>query len=321
MKANTAHPPVGIVSAGSYLPGEPVDLVPWAAGQDVAPELVTGLVQNGCRYFHQAAGESDVVLIESAIERMRAPEGWRRRVRYVVHAHTQAFSMPAPPSSILAELCRRHGFTPALAFSVSQLACASAISAIDAAANCLRADDSAEYAVVVTSDRVFGNARHRIRGNTCIQSDGASAILLGREGLRGYFGIPSFRNFTQLYEGPSTALRAATMAHFLGRHTVAHLREHERVSGLPVLWVDEILPTNADRPAWEEAIRTLRLPPGKVFFDNIPTRGHACCADLAVNLLDRGFAQLDAGRSLLAAGTSNIGAFAAINIFPAPQVH
>jgi 3-oxoacyl-[acyl-carrier-protein] synthase III len=309
--------PVGICAAAYHLPGDPVDLVPWAQQQQVPPRLIESLLANGCRCFHAAPACTDAAFAASAIDRLDAPPGWQRGVRYLVHAHTQAFSMAAPPASILAELCARYGFEPALAFSVGHLACASVLSAVDCAARLLADDADAEYALVVTSDRVFGEARYRIQGQTSVQSDGASALLLGRSGLRCRLGQASFKNFTQLHPGPSTPALAITMARFLWRHMAALLREHEVAAGLPLRAYDEILPANADLSDWARVVAELDLPDGQVYVDNIGHKGHACCADLAVNLVDRGFERLAAGGLLLAFGQSNVGAFAAQTLWPA----
>lgn len=309
--------PVGVRAAAYVLPGEPLDLVPWAGAEGVAPRLVDSLLAAGCRHFHALEGGSDADFIGRAIEQLDAPAGWQNGVRYLVHAHTQAFSMPAPPSSLLTELAQRHGLRPALAFSVGQLACASVIAAVDMAAQLLSQDPAAAYALVVTSDRVFGNANYRIQGSTSVQSDGASALLLGREALRCRLGRASFRQFTALHEGPSTPALALTMARTLWRHTAALLRQHEVDAGLPLAAYEEILPANADLADWHRAAAELGLRPGQVYLDNIGARGHACCADLAVNLVDRGLPLLAAGSApLLAFGQSNVGAFAALTLWP-----
>jgi hypothetical protein len=311
---------VGIVAAAFELPGSPHSVADWAHAQGVAPRLIESLLSHGCRQFHQLPGGSDADFIDAALARLEVPPGWTRGVRYLVHAHTQAFSMPAPPSSLLAEVAQRHGLRPTLAFSVGQLACASAIVAVDLAARLLRDDVDAEYALVVTSDRVFGDARYRIQGRTSVQSDGASAILLGRHGVRCLLGPASVRHFPALHAGPCTPALAWTMARQLWRHTAQLLREHEARTGTPLAAYAEILPANADRADWLKVQAELGLLPGQVFLDNVGRRGHACCADLAVNLVDRGFAQLAEGDGpLLAFGQSNVGAFAAMTLWPAPE--
>ncbi|MCW5667467.1 MAG: hypothetical protein KIT35_26835 [Piscinibacter sp.] len=312
---------IGIVAAAFELPGAPRDVEAWAQAEGVSPRLVDSLLAHGCRQFHELDGGSDADFIDAALARLDAPPGWARDVRYLVHAHTQAFSMPAPPSSLLAELAQRHGLRPALAFSVGQLACASAIVAVDLAARLLREDPQARYALVVTSDRVFGDARYRIQGRTSVQSDGASALLLGREGLRCRLGAASVRQFAALHAGPCTPALALAMARQLWRHTAALLREHEAAGGVPLAAYREILPANADRADWLKVQDELNLAPGQVFLDNVGRRGHACCADLAVNLVDRGFALL-AGQPapLLAFGQSNVGAFSALTLWPAGEL-
>lgn len=307
---------IGIASAAAFLPGAAIEIDQWAVEQKVPLKDIDNLKKNGCRLFYAANGESDVDLIENALENLDAPPNWQAKVGYLIHAHTQPFSIPAPPGSVLTTLCHRWNLRPSLAYSISHLACASVISAVDSAVKCLQNDRSNKTALIVTSDRVFGGAPYRLRGASCIQSDGASAILIGRDDLKCILGHFSFKSYTQLHEGPSTPILAAMMGHFLGRHTVGHLEAHVAESNIPLTAIDEILPTNADMEAWEEASAALNLSRNQIFYDNIGLKGHACCADLAMNLADRGFTQLQLGRKLLAVGTSNIGAFASINLLP-----
>ena len=308
--------PIGICAAAYSLPGDPIDFVPWAHGEDVAPRLIDSLLSHGFRYFHAAPVCSDADFIASAIDKLDAPPGWTRGVRYLVHAHTEAFSMPAPPVSILAELSKRYGFEPTMAFSVTHLACASVISALDCAAQLLARDPDAEYALVVTSDRVFGDAKYRIWAQNCLQSDGASAMLLSREGLRCRLGLASFKHFTQLHAGPSTPALAFMVARDLRHHLTVLLREHEAAAAVPLSDYDQILPFNSDRGDWMRAATALGLAEGTVYLDNVTARAHACCADFAVNLVDRGFERLAAGGVQLVFAHSNVGAYAALTLWP-----
>lgn len=308
---------IGIGAVAYHLPGPPVDVLPWAQGENVAPELIERLLANGCRYFHEGPEHSDAELIAAAIDSLQmADANWLAGVRYLVHAHTEAFSMPAPPDSILTELVQRYDLRVSLAFSVGQIACASVISAIDTAARLLAGDAHAEYALVVTADRVFGNARHRIRQDAGIQSDGASAIVLAKQRLRCRLGPASFRNFARLHDGPTTPANIAAIGRYTWLHTKMLFQQHSAASGLPLAGYGQILPINADRQYWVQIARALQLPESRFFLDNIRERGHACCADLAVNLVDRGLALIDRGEPVLACGQSNVGAYAALCLWP-----
>jgi hypothetical protein len=63
-------------------------------------------------------------------------------------------------------------------------------------------------------------------------------------------------------------------------------------------------------------MRALDLPIERIFLDNIRLRGHACCADLAINLVDRGLPLLSAGGTIVFCGQSNIGSHAALTLLP-----
>lgn len=313
-----SHSGIGIVGAAFELPGPAIDVFAWGPGQSVSPKLLAELQENNCQYFHDGSDRSDLDLVAAAVERL--PDAARAlvpRVRYLIHAHTQAFSLPAPPESVLSGVMRLYDLPEdVLCFAVQHVACAGAITALDQAARLLAADNAAEAALVVTSDRVFGDARHRIRQNAGIQSDGASAILLGRDNLSCRLGQVTVRHFAQLHEGPSTAANSAMIARHTWLQCKLLLNEHARAAGLDLCAVDEIMPINADRAYWEMMMRALDLPIERIFLDNIRLRGHACCADFAINLVDRGLSLLSAGGVVVFCGQSNIGSHAALTLLP-----
>lgn len=310
-------PPIGIVDASYALPGQAVDIVDWAAEQQVAPGLLERLLANGCRYFHIGTDRSDADLIGEAITHLRGGEtDWLADVRYLIHAHTEAFSMPPPPVSVLGQLCDRFDLRLDLSFSVGHVACAAVINAVDWARRLLDRDPSARYALVVTADRVFGEAKHRIRQDAGIQSDGGSAILVGRESLRARIGTVSVKNFARLHEGPNNPQNVAAISRYTWLHTKQLFQAHEADSGIPLHAHGAVLPINADREYWLQIAKAVALREDKLFLDNIALRGHACCADFAVNLVDRGFELLDGGDPVLLCGQSNVGAYAAMTLLP-----
>lgn len=315
---------IGIAAVAYHLPGPRKDLVDWAAEHEVSESRLQSLLANGCRYFYDGPEHSDVDLIVNAIERLNPSDAnWLKGVRYLVHAHTEAFSMPAPPSSIITELATCFKLQLTLGFSICQLACASAIHAIDRAAKLLQSDPEASYALVVTADRVFG-ASHRLRQMSGIQSDGGSAILLAKEDSASAvlcrLGTTSFRNFARLYDGPTTSVNVATIGRYTWLHTKQLLQRHSELSGLSLNQVGRFLPINADRDYWMMIARSLSLPSERFFLENIGERGHACCADFAVNLVDAGLQHLKLGEVVVACAQSNVGAYAAQTLLPVQGV-
>jgi|GEM_PF-1136426 len=308
---------VGILSAGFCLPGDPVDISDWAPRHGVQPELVERLLANGCRYFHIGCDKSDAALIGNALDTLfnETPID-PAKIGYLLHAHSQNFSVPAPPSSILMEIAGRYSLSPKLSFSVSHLACASVINAIMWASELLATDDHAEYALVVTADRVFGNAKHRIRQDAGIQSDGASAILLSKKEFRCRLGRFGIKNFARLHEGPCSPTMAAAIARYTWLHTKQLLNEMHADDDFQLDDYGAILPINADGAYWRYIAKGMALPDSKFYLANIGRRGHACCADFAVNLVDYGFSLIDKGMPVLSCGQSNVGAHAALALLP-----
>lgn len=308
---------IGIAAAAYHLPGNPIDVTDWGPQQGATPELIASLVSNGCRHFFSGPDISDADSIAASIDKLSidAPE-WQKEVRYLVHAHTQNFSMPAPPSSILTELAARYALELKLCFSVAHLACASIINGISLAAKLLQNDPEARYALIVSSDRTFGGSKYRLRPPGCIQSDGSSAILLSKEKMRCRLGHATMRNFAKLHEGPSNPATIAATSRLTCFHSMQLLRDHSEETGISLEDYAQILPVNADKHYWLKIAEGLHLDESHFFFDNIPKLGHANCADLAINLIDRGFALLDQGRFVVAFGQSNVGAHAALTLVP-----
>jgi 3-oxoacyl-[acyl-carrier-protein] synthase III len=312
--------PVGIADAAYHLPGPALEVRRWAAEHNAEPHLAEELVAHGCSHFHASSDDSDEALIAACIDQILARRGgWLPQVRYLVHAHTQNFSAPPAPASLLNTLCARYGMQPTLSFSVGQVACSAVINALAWAARLLAADPDAEHALVVTSDRVFGGPRYRLRAPATIQSDGASAILLGRDDVQCLLGRCDLFYAPEMHEGPSTPANVTRIARLTWLHTKQMLQRHSEATGVVLADYAQILPVNADRYYWAQIARGLRLPESHFYLDNIARRGHACCADFAVNLVDHGFGLLGAGRDVLMCGQSNLGAHAALTLHPAPR--
>lgn len=308
---------IGIAAAAYHLPGNPIDVTEWGPQAGATPELIATLLSNDCRYFFDDPATSDVDSIAASIDKLTVDDpDWQSHVRYLVHAHTQNFSMPGPPSSILTGLAARYTLNLKLCFSVAHLACASMINGISLAAQLLQKDPEARYALIVSSDRTFGGATYRLRPPGCIQSDGSSAIVLSKEKMRCRLGHATMRNYAQLHEGPGNPATIAATARLTCFHSMQLLQAHSQETGIALKDYGQILPVNADKHYWVKIATGLQLDESHFFFDNIPKLGHANCADLAINLIDRGFPLLEQGKSVVAFGQSNVGAHAALTLIP-----
>lgn len=321
MHDRSADAVLGIVDVAYHLPGEAVDIAEYGARHAVAPDLVERLIGNHVRHFHDGSDCSDGQLIGHAVDALcdRRGRDWLPDVAYLIHARTQPFSAPAAPMSVVNELVARFGMAPRLAFGVEQLACAGVVRAIDWACRLLRDDPQARYALVVTSDRVFGGPEWRIRQDAGVQTDGGSAILIGREDLRCAIGTISYKTFPGLHEGPSNPENCAAIARYSWHQTKHAFVEHAQAAGGSVDDVAMYMPVNADHHYWGLIADAMRVPAERFFLDNITNRGHACCNDLALNLVDGGLPVIARGGTVVYCGQSNLGIYANISFLPVAQ--
>ncbi len=303
----------GIVDAAFHLPGPAQDIEAWAERVGVERALVERLLANGCRHFHVADSEDDAELCAAATRMLLERHDLDpARVPYVVHAHTQSYSVPPAPQSLLAQVARRCGLRPRLAMSVGELACGGIVKALEIALDLLEADPAAGHALVLSSDRVFGGPRHRIRQEAGIQSDGGAAILLGRQRLRARVLDIRVRHWPGLALGPQASPKARLMGALPWAHTRRLWLEMASRAGVAPSALGRVFPTNADGPYWRELAHGMGLKPGTLFLDNMRRRGHSCCSDLAINLADAVFDELAAGRRALCFSQSNVGAYGAL---------
>lgn len=309
---------VGIVGATQYLPGQPQDISRWSSGEGLGLALVDTLTANGCRQFHIAGpDEDDLSIVLAAYTELKRNEIFDpSAIAIVAHAHTQAYSVPPAPHSIVADFVNAEGLKAALSFSVSHLACASVINAIWLVAQYLSTQSSDALGLVLTSDRVFGGGEYRVRQDAGIMSDGGSAILIGRRNLKTRIARIGLGNYSVHHAGPISPAACAAIgktAWYQTRDTLNLTLDEEKIQ-----WnaVGTILPINADRDYWRMVERSNGLNIGTVFDRNIGDKGHACTADFAINLLDRGLEVINDGKAVLACGQSNVGAHAVALMVP-----
>ncbi|SMF37455.1 hypothetical protein [Pseudobacteriovorax antillogorgiicola] len=310
---------IGIVDGAYCLPGSAQDIKKWGPKVGVSQDRVKRLISNGCKHFHISSDESDSDLVVRAIESLWDKLPFvidTKDISFIIHARTQPFSIPAPPESLLSHVKRRFGFDPLLDLSLSQLACASVMKAIEISLSMLTSNPEASYALVLTSDRVFGEAEYRLRQDGGIQSDGGGALLLGRKNVKAWIAPPMFRYRSKLHLGPLAPGNAQIIAQTCWKDSRDLILQSIDTYQLGPT---DILPINADLSLWQLIIKSLAWNTDRLFAGNIKRRGHACSNDFIINMVDYGFERITENCPILSFGQSNLGTQACMISYPVNQ--
>jgi 3-oxoacyl-[acyl-carrier-protein] synthase-3 len=227
--------------------------------------------------------------------------GREHRVRYVLWA--RAFPTVVPfPANPLHEVCRALGLGHALAFTLTQQSCASALQAIDLAGRLLAADaiagpvadstvgsvadsavgesDTAPLALVFTGEKAFTRDAQVLPGMSLF-SEGASACLVSATGSRdrllayacsqrGEFD-PAGDGSPERFQNEYRPLLAEVISQALEQ------------AGLALADLALLLPHNVNLVTWQRMCRLIGFPPERVMLDNIAGNGHVFCADAFLN--------------------------------------
>ncbi|QUH01515.1 3-oxoacyl-ACP synthase [Saccharopolyspora erythraea] len=205
------------------------------------------------------------------------------RVRHVVHAHaTHEVSPPLAelPGRIRDEL----GLSGAQAFGLTQQNCAVGLGAIDVAAALLRAGaEPGARALVVTGEKAFS----RIIGllpNTAIMGEAAAACLVALDGDGDPVTALAGRTLGQYAELVSLSPEeAARFGKDYAPVLAEVMRDAVAAAGLELSDIEMVIPHNVNMHAWRQTIDELRIPPGRVFLDNIARYSHCFASDVFVN--------------------------------------
>ncbi len=220
-------------------------------------------------------------LLIAAASKLEGLAGQEHRVKYVVGARSIPIGAPVTVNP-LHDVCRAMGLHRAVAFTVSQHACASGLLAVDLVGKMLAADgDDDGLAIVFTGERAFTRSC-RVIPETTITGEGSAACLVGTKGgsqvlsyvgtARGkYHAIPETARLTEQFRDEYTASLARVI-----QAAVA-------AAGLNLNDVSMILPHNVNRISWTRTARELRIPTSVIFLNNVPMTGHCQCADPFIN--------------------------------------
>ena len=240
----------------------------------------------------------------------------RDRIRYVLWG--RAFPVVVPyPVNPLHEVCRALGLDHAVAFTVTQQSCASALLAIDLAGRLLAADQAAEpdgdpLALLVTGEKGFTRDARLLPGMSLF-SEGASACLISASGSR-----DRLLGYACSQRGEFDAAGPQTLDDFMReyRPTLAEvIRRALDQAGVELDQLRLVLPHNVNVVTWQRVCLLLDFPQEKVLLENVADNGHVFCTDAFANYrtaCERGLLQPGDRYLMAAVGAGDGASFAAM---------
>jgi 3-oxoacyl-[acyl-carrier-protein] synthase-3 len=281
-------PPVALSGVAYCLPGKVIDAHVWAARCGQPAERAAALLDNGARYFHDAAGESPADLATRAVRMLLAsarttPDS----IDALVYTHTIQSSVIAPPAGTAHQIQSRAGLRGALAFSVSQQNCVSPFAAIRTVRALMAHRSSISQAIVVCADLIGPGCDHlRAIHNLALHSDGACAVLLERGGTRNR--IESLYLYTdgRFFRGMDDDVQPVPDDRYYWS-AFATMRTALGQAGARSDQIACVLPHHVNLPGWRRLMAMLGIAQDRLFAGNFARIGHVFGADPFINFHDR----------------------------------
>jgi 3-oxoacyl-[acyl-carrier-protein] synthase III len=221
------------------------------------------------------------------------------RVRYVIAGRTIAFAIPRNQRP-LADVCDKLGLSNAVSFSVTELACASGLFALDLAGQRLAADgDPDAMALVFSGEKAFTpDIQHA--PETTIMGEAVAACLVTTDGDADR--VLSYATSTQgeFYREQDDPDAAAAFREVYPGLVADIATEAVRQANLGWDDIQLVLPHNVNRVSWVQVAKLLGLPLDRIYLDLVPAYGHCFAADPFLNYLKaRDAGRLASGRPYL----------------------
>ncbi|MCU1727297.1 MULTISPECIES: beta-ketoacyl-[acyl-carrier-protein] synthase family protein [Pseudomonas] len=310
---------IGIEAAAYYLPGESACVSHWMTTMAIPVLTQERILRGGHQRYYPGEGQSVAELCRNACQQLfQASTLQACEVDLIIHAHTMVTSVAAPPQSMVAGLARDLGAHRAAAFSVSNLHCGSMIGALRIIENLMATDSRIRNAVVVTADTVRGpDFVHP--NQSYVHSDGAAAIWVRRNSGRNRVCAISVNNLSDFHMGyliTEEQRRRYDMTSQL--ITLRTIKQAIRRSGVESAQVRHLVPQNVSRQSWIEVARHINPAADFLFDRNIAEKGHACCSDIVINLLDGGFLDPQGSDAIVAVVRGTTGTCAAFVLHGVP---
>jgi 3-oxoacyl-[acyl-carrier-protein] synthase-3 len=270
-----------LAAVASYLPERRVPI------EEVTDRLGLSRIQTRMfRRYHELAeirqdpGRSLLDLLLAATAALPELRRTAPRVRYVLHARSFPVVVPYPENPV-DDLRRRLGLSHALAFTVTQHACASGLLALDVAGRLLAGDPRSDaLALVLAGEKTF-TPEAQLVPETTLFSEGASACLVAADGPRDRllaYAVHQRGEFDEELDGDPIQYQREYQDSLAAALLAAVARAGLRLDGIAL-----ILPHNVNALVWRRLCRRLGHPVERVVLENVPTAGHVFCADAFLN--------------------------------------
>ncbi|WP_433654907.1 3-oxoacyl-[acyl-carrier-protein] synthase III C-terminal domain-containing protein [Nocardia sp. CA-128927] len=215
---------------------------------------------------------------------LTALRGREEHVRYVVQALTIPVCAPYPENPVH-EVRRALGLDHAMAFCLTQHACATGLLAVDVCGKLLAGDDDPDaMALIFTGEKAYTAYAQRYIVDTAVMGEGMAAVLVRQGGERdrllafasrvhGQFNAAPWlpnelaREFDRMYPEALAEVILAALAQ-------ANLTLSEIVL---------ILPHHVNHNSWKRLSKKIGMPIERIFLDNLSIMGHCYCADSFIN--------------------------------------
>jgi 3-oxoacyl-[acyl-carrier-protein] synthase-3 len=185
------------------------------------------------------------------------------------------------PLNPLHELCTQIGLGHAVAFTVTQQACASGLQALDVAGRLLAAEaDPDALALVIAGEKTFTPESYLLP-ETSIFGEGSAACLVRQTGPRDRMLSYAVSQRGE-FDGEQAEVAATFQREYPASLAEVMLAAVSR-AGLTLEDVALILPHNVNLVSWQRLCRRLGYPINRVVLDNVATLGHVFCADAFIN--------------------------------------
>lgn len=276
---------IGIQAAAYYLPPALGTVSEWCRKQQWTEAQEQALLDSGASQYHYACGQSMVSMACQATEQLLEKAGLQaKNIDALVHFHTSQTNVLPPPEGLVARVRQEVGLDKALSFSISQQNCVSTLHALRVLQQLFAVNAQWQYAIVFGVDVIFDEALRAI-GVSGIQSDAASALLISRDaGAARIIALETY-NDAKLVNGIHEDGRYEENNNYLWS-AVSIIRRALKSASLKSQDLTSILPHNANYPAWEKIVRTLKVEEHVFFNRNISRIGHAFGSDIAINMVD-----------------------------------
>ncbi|GAA0362291.1 3-oxoacyl-[acyl-carrier-protein] synthase III C-terminal domain-containing protein [Micromonospora gifhornensis] len=270
-----------LLDVGCHLPALSVDIGDICVDAD-PKQMWTYRRLFGLKKVLRDPGQDLRPLLVAAVESLTELRGNEHRVRYVVLGRT---IVPADRAgeTLLEDVCSTLGLPNAVAFTLTQRACAAGLLAVDLAGRLLAADgDPDALALVLTGEKAFMPLLETIPEST-VMGEATAACLVTANGERDRLLGVATRTLGQFAESvPPQPLHPD----FVKDHNevlAEVIRQACRDAGVEVDDLALLLPHNVNKLSWSWTCQLLNVPLDRVYLDNIAATGHCFGADPFVN--------------------------------------